>query len=512
MNLPNFAPVAKPFRLLAFLALSALTATPSMARQVHDPAAFTGHLRPRILEAGTRADWSLEARMAHYGVPGVAIAVIENGAVTYAAGYGVREAGSGERVDADTLFSAGSVSKIATSALVLRLAAQGRVDLDTDILSGMTSWSLPRERDPFGTPVSLRAVLSHTSGFSVHGFADYPPGADLPTPVETLDGQAPALNDPVERLFPAGEAYAYSGGGFTVAQVYLSDRLSAPFATIARDNLFAPLGMTRSTFTNPLPPQSGNIAHAHNGNGEPVALPRGYEAMPEMAASGLWTSAHDLGALVAALIGSYRGERDFLPRSLGVAMMTRVAPGEHGLGPRVTGQGRDFIFHHGGSNESYQAWIEGHPETGEGLVILTNGARGRALIDEIRNAVADTMGWHVNPPVRPISVPVADEQLDAYAGIYTVDAAFPSDLRRQMSGRFFEVPLEFRVIDGQLAGGRAGGDRFDPMIPVAPTRFVLPGLSLTVGVAEVEFHRNALGTVTGMTFRLENAMSHYRPQ
>ena len=231
-----------------------------------------------------------------------------------------------------------------------------------------------------------------------------------------------------------------------------------------------------------------------------------------MAASGLWTSARDLGSLVSALIGSYRDEREFLPPSLGVAMMTRVAPGEHGLGPRLTGQGQDFIFHHGGSNESYQAWIEGHLETGDGLVILTNGANGRALIDEIRNAVADTMGWRVNPPVRPISVPLADDDLAAYAGIYAVDAAFPSDLRQQMSGWIFEMPLEFRVIDGQLAGGRAGGDRFDPMVPVSPTRFVLPGFYQTVGVAEIEFHRNALGTVTGMTFRLENALSHYRPQ
>jgi hypothetical protein len=268
--------------------------------------------------------------------------------------------------------------------------------------------------------------------------------------------------------------------------------------------------MTRSSFANPLPETRGNIARAHDGDGNPVALPRGYESMPEMAASGLWTSAHDLGGLVASLINSYRGEGGALPQALAGEMLTRIAPSEHGLGPRLSGTGESFIFHHAGSNDSYQAWIEGHPVTGNGLVVLTNGAQGRALIGEIRNAVADTMGWSVNRPVLVPEVVVPPAAAAAYAGVYGVDPDFTTQHRNQMVGWMFEAELEVRP-DGQggLGIGRAGGNRFDPLVALSPTRFAVPSFDQLVGIAEFEFHRNAAGQTTGMTFRLDNAESHY---
>ena len=481
MTKSSFASLAKPFVLGACLAVAATT-TIVLAAQAQSPdqraAGFADHLRPRIQQAGAPQSWTLEERMAHYAVPGVAVAVIDDGAVVYEAGFGVLQAGGDAPVDAHTVFSAGSVSKVVTATLILRLAEAGYLDLDADVLDTVSSWQLPAERDAFaGEPVSLRAILSHTS-----------------------------------REFRTGTGYRYSGGGYTLAQLLVSDVLGAPFEAVARDQLFAPLGLTRSTYTNPLPPAHGNIARAHNRGGEPVALPRGYEAMPEMAASGLWTSAHDLGALVAGLIDSYRGEAGPLSQSGALAMMTRIAPGEHGLGPRVTGSGESFVFHHGGTNNSYRAWIEGHPATGDGLVILTNGARGRSLINEIRNAVADTMDWPVNAPVVAPQLRLDPAVLADFSGAYAVDAGFPVELREQMSGGFFELPLAVRVQDGQLEIGRAGGDRYSPLTPLSPTRFVLADMADTMGVWEVEFHRNALGEATGLTLRLENALSHYQRQ
>lgn len=520
MTKSSFASLAKPFVLGACLAVAATT-TIVLTAQAQSPdqdpdqraAGFADHLRPRIQQAGAPQSWTLEERMAHYAVPGVAVAVIDDGAVVYEAGFGVLQAGGDTPVDAHTVFSAGSVSKVVTATLILRLADTGYLDLDADVLDTVSSWQLPADRDAFaGEPVNLRAILSHTSGFNIHGFADFQPGEALPDVIATLNGAAPASGEPLAREFRTGSGYQYSGGGYTLAQLLVSDVMGAPFETVARDQLFAPLGLTRSTYTNPLPPEHGNIARAHNGGGEPVALPRGYEAMPEMAASGLWTSAHDLGALVAGLIDSYRGEAGPLSQSGAIAMMTRVAPGEHGLGPRVTGSGERFVFHHGGTNNSYRAWIEGHPATGDGLVILTNGARGRSLIDEIRNAVADTMGWPVNAPVVAPELSLDPAVLADFSGTYAVDAGFPVDLREQMSGGFFELPLAVRVQDGQLEIGRAGGDRYSPLTPLSPTRFVLADMADTMGIWEIEFHRNALGEATGLTLRLENALSHYRRQ
>lgn len=509
MYLASLARAAKPLLLSAFLA-AVPPAGPALAQ---DAAGFTGELRPRFLPADADIRHRLEARMAHYGVPGIAVAIIADGEIVHLAGYGVQQAGGDRPVDADTVFSAGSVSKVATAALILRLAAEGRLDLDADVSGSLVSWSLPEAGAFAGSPVTLRMILSHTADFNIHGFADFPPGAALPTAIDTLNGTAPAANDPLQILSEPGSRYAYSGGGYTLAQLLVRDVTGTGFADAARQTLFEPLGLSRSTFDNPLPEAYGNIARAHDGEGRSAALPRGYESMPEMAASGLWTSARDLGTLVAALIGSYRTADGFLPRQLAIEMMTPVSPSEHGLGPRLAGSGTGYIFHHGGSNDSYQTWIEGHLATGDGLVVLTNGARGRELYMEIRNAVADTMGWTVNRPLLVPEVMLPEALPAAYTGVYAVDPGFPLAHRRQMTGWIFDLDLEVRRSeDGGLAIGVAGGERFDPLVPLSPTRFLVPGFAQPVGTAELEFHRNAHGETTGMTFHLANAQSHYARQ
>jgi CubicO group peptidase (beta-lactamase class C family) len=508
MRIHDFANAAKPFVLPAILAVACLGA-PALALQP-DPAGFTDRLRPRLVPEGTDIQYTLAERMEHYGVPGVAVAVIEHGDVVYAAGFGVQQAGGSVPVDADTVFSAGSVSKIATASLILRLAAEGQIDLDANVLETVEGWSLPADADFAGTPVSLRMILSHTAGFNLHGFPDFEPGEALPSLIETLNGTGAAGNDPLRLLFEPGTGYKYSGGGYELAQLLVTETTGLDFPAAARTHLFDPLGMMRSTFANPLPEAHGNIARAHDDDGRPAALPRGYESMPEMAAAGLWTSSQDLGTLVASLIDSYRGEGGALPRPLAAEMLTRVAPSEHGLGPRLSGRGEDFFFHHAGSNSSYQAWIEGHPVTGEGLVVLTNGAEGRALMGEIRNAVADTMGWAINAPVIVPEVTVPPAALEAYAGVYGVDPDFTTDHRNQMVGWIFESDLEVRPDrQGGVSIGLVGRDRFDALVPLSPTRFAMPSFAQLVGISEIEFHRNAAGETTGLTFRLDNAESHY---
>lgn len=474
------------------------------------PEDFVDWLRPRVWVGDEEPRYSLEDQMARYQVPGVAVAIIDDGEVVFASGFGVRQAGGDDPVDADTVFSVGSVSKVATASLVLALSNDGVLDLDAPVASQLTSWTLPDHPDYDEERITLRAILSHTAGFNMHGFRDFQPGADLPSAIDTLNGQSPAINDPLELLFQPGTAYKYSGGGYTLAQQIIDDTdASADFDTIAETRLLAPLGMTRSRFTNPLPPQHGNIAMAHNRSGEPVALPRGYQAMPERAASGLWTSASDLAALVAALLNSYKSEGGFLPRDVARDMMTPVSPSEHGLGPRIEARGHDFIFHHGGANDSYHAWIEGHGASGDGLVILTNSRSGNELIPEIRNAVADTMGWQANQPIRLPETTLAEEDLASFEGSYRVDSEFPYAFRRQMTRRFFDLGIEVKAEEGRLLMTFEGDDGGILLVPMTPNRFWIEGFGLTMGIAELEFHRNAHGETEAVTFHLSNASSHY---
>ena len=520
MTFSLFARAAKPFLLPALLVIATGAALSvgfggsmavAQAAPAPDPAGFSERLRPRLVPAGSEIAHSLEDRMVHYRVPGVAVAVIAQGDVVYAAGFGVQQAGGDATVDSDTLFSAGSVSKLATASLILRLTAQDRLDLDANVFDSVQAWSLPAGSAFAGSPVTLRMILSHTAGFNLHGFADFQPGEPLPTLLDTLTGTGAADHEPLQLIFEPGSAYRYSGGGYELAELLVSEAMGSAYPAIARTHLFEPLILSRSTFANPLPEDSGNIARAHNDRGEAVALPRGYESMPEMAASGLWTTARDLGTLIAALMDSYQGEAEaLLPPDLATQMLSRVAPSEHGLGPRLSGSGENFIFHHGGSNDSYQSWVEGHLATGDGLVVLTNGARGRELAAEIRNAVADTMGWAVNAPVHVPELDLPGATLTAYAGVYGVDSDFTHHHRNQMVGWIFEADLEVRE-DGQggIGLGRAGRDLFDPLLPLSPTRFAVPGFAQPVGIAEVDFHRDAFGQTTGMTLRLDNAESHY---
>ena len=468
-------------------------------------AALEHGLRPSTLKSGEPLPgWSLKERMAHYQVPGVAIAILKDGKVVQAAGFGVREAGTQDSVDADTLFSVGSVSKVATAAITLRKVAAGKLDLDRDVNTYLTSWKVPKAPAFATDKVSLRMLMSHTSGLTVWGFDDYLPGEKLPTLVQTLDGVAPAKNAPVRIDFEPGTRMRYSGGGVTVEQLVLENTTRKPFETLARDELFQPVGMRRSTFVNPLPARLGNIAKAHDKDGQRAALPRGWETFPEQAASGLWTTANDLGALVGALLASYQGKGGFLPRPLAVQMMTEVTPSLHGLGPRLEGEGQTRVFHHGGSNDSYRAWIEGSLETGDGMVMLTNSPGGTQLMVEIRNALSDAQGRGVNPLVRTVELPLT--ALADCAGTYRLDTRVPNDLAGNLAGHFESGTLEVAITDGVMTATDNKKQK-RTLRPLSPTRVLGP---VEITQLRFEFLRDARGAVYALVAERGNAKVYFR--
>ncbi|MCG8468874.1 MAG: beta-lactamase family protein [Gemmatimonadetes bacterium] len=337
--------------------------------------------------------WTIEERMQHYGVAGVSIAVIDDGELLWAKAYGVKQAGHPEPIDTETVFSVGSVSKVGAAAVTLRLVDEGKLDVDRNVNDYLTRWRVPDNELTAREPVTLRRIMSHTAGLTVHGFADFQPGEDLPTLVEILDGTGPAKNAPVRVDLLPGSEFRYSGGGTTVEQLVIEEVSGMDFTAAARHYVFEPLGMSRSTYENPLPAEHGNIARAHDARGEPAALPRGWEAMPEAAASGLWTTPSDYARLIIAFIESYQGDGEtFLTYETARDMMTEVPPGIFGLGPELGGEGPTRNFVHGGANNSYKAFMAGYLAEGDGLVIFTNGTQGNRLIGEIRRAVA-VAGW-----------------------------------------------------------------------------------------------------------------------
>ncbi len=327
--------------------------------------------------------FGLKSRMAHYGVAGISFGVIKDGKLDWAKGYGVLQQGTEQPVTPETLFSVGSISKVGTAVMILKLHEMGVLDIDQNVNNYLSSWSVPENSYTREHPVTLRAILSHTAGLTVHGFADFSPEEPLPTTIQILNGEAPAKNDPVRVNIPVGSRFRYSGGGTTVSQLVIEDAARRPFHKAADSILFQALDMRRSSYQNPLPEVVGNIAKAHNRNGNPVALPRGYQSMPEAAASGLWTTPTDLSKLIITLMKGYEGENDYLSQAIVKDMMTPVHPSDYGLGPKIKEAQNTLQFMHGGSNDSYRARFIGTLDTQNGIIIFTNGTAGNQLINEL---------------------------------------------------------------------------------------------------------------------------------
>ncbi|WP_303636971.1 serine hydrolase domain-containing protein [Stenotrophomonas tuberculopleuritidis] len=463
-------------------------------------------LRPSTAALGAAVpQWSIQERLAHYKVPGAAVAVIRNGEVVYAAGYGRRQAGTGDAVDADTVFSVGSVSKMGAAATALKLVATGQVTLEEDIDRRLRRWHVPVDAQGRRPTVNLRTLLSHTAGFNVHGFQDYLPDERLPTLLQTLEGRPPAKNEPVRLIHAPGQQVDYSGGGYTVVQLAIEDLTGSSFADVAQREVFAPLGMSRSTYRNPLPADYGNVAHAHDNKGQPQALPRGWQSFPEQAASGLWTSAHDMGLFVAALLRSIRSSDGWLPQPLALQMVSEVAPAGRGLGPELAGSGAARRFFHNGSNDSYHAGIEGYPESGDGFVILTNGDNGPALRGEIRNALSDALGHNAKPVIRTLDPALLADSYPRFNGRFLLDDALPMEVRSGLADWFDADTLDVETAEGGLQLRLPGRDRPIALQPLTPVRF----LAVNAG-AELLFHRGGDGTVQALSVIADGARAYYR--
>jgi len=158
--------------------------------------------------------------MAELHVPGVSITVVHDGQIEWARGFGAASTG-GPLVTPETLFQAASISKPVTAMAVLHLVQSGKLDLDTDVNQYLKTWKVPENEFNAKKKVTLRELLTHTAGTTVHGFPGYAAGAPVPTLVQVLNGEKPA-NTPAIRVDTIpGTNWRYSGGGYVIIQQLL---------------------------------------------------------------------------------------------------------------------------------------------------------------------------------------------------------------------------------------------------------------------------------------------------
>lgn len=375
-------------------------------------------LLPLVALAGVPdSAFPLRDRMERYRVPGVSLSVIDEGRIAWSGAYGVREAGRPGAVTDTTLFQAGSISKSVAAATALRLVDRGRLALDDDVNRTLRSWRVPRDSLTRRRPVTLRALLSHSAGFNLPSFRGYQGGAALPTLAQILAGTAPA-NTPAARVEVApGTEWRYSGAGTEVVRQLLEDATGRDYADVATEEVLAPAGMCRTSFSQRPDTLGREVATGHSGS-TPVA--GGWFLHPELAAAGMWSTSNDLARFGLALGFSLHGASGGLLREPTMREAVRRQMGSWGLGFALGGgAGDSATFGHDGSTAGFTARLVMFDDGRRGLAVMTNG-ESEALIDEIQRSVAAAYGWPVRArPVRRV-VQLAPEQLTRVAGRYRV--------------------------------------------------------------------------------------------
>jgi len=360
---------------------------------------------------------ALLERMKQYRVPGVSIAVINNYEIEWEEGYGARETGGSSPVTPETLFQAASISKPVAAAAALYYVERGILGLDEDVNSRLRSWKIPENAWTRKGKVTLRELLSHTAGLTVHGFPGYAEGKALPSLRQILDGVKPANTPPIKVDIEIGSRFRYAGGGYTVLQQLLIDVLGRPFPHIVRDAMLIKLDMSQSTYEQPLPKAlSGLAASGHRPDGS--VLPGKWHIYPEMAAAGLWTTPTDLALFAREIMLAKEGKSDRILSQVMVELMLTAVKEGAGLGLFVKGDGQDLSFSHSGGNEGFRCYMMAYPKRGQGAVVMTNGDLGGDLMSEILRSLSTEYGWPDFKPTEKEAVAVAAAELEALAGTY----------------------------------------------------------------------------------------------
>lgn len=337
---------------------------------------------------------TLQEVMRKFHVQGVSIAVIKDFKIQWAKGYGVAEVKTGRPVETNTLFQAASISKPVTAMAALRLVQEGRFSLDEDINKLLKSWQVPTSEFTREQPVTPRSLMSHTSGADDgFGFPGYAPGAPLPTLVQILNGQPPSNMGPVLFKRPPYQAYKYSGGGIVIEQVMLTELLGQPFDQIMQNLILKPLGMSDSTYQQPLPESlTERAAHAYDEQGHAMDAP--WHVYPEQAAAGLWTTPSDLARVAIELQRAIRGpEGTVLKEATAREMIAPTGVGPFAIGFEIAKNGEGWYFSHSGGNWGFQCRLLAHVRKGYGVVIMTNGDLGEKVVSEIESRVAAAYHW-----------------------------------------------------------------------------------------------------------------------
>jgi len=317
-------------------------------------------------------------------VPGMAIAIIEDGHIIYKKGIGFADVDKQTKVTSTTGFNIGSISKMFTSWGIMKLVEEEKIDLDMPVEDYLSRWKLPKSE--FNSKkVTIRHLLSHTAGISVHGYPGFHPKAKLPTLEASLNGDngSDKANEKVEIVIEPQTKFQYSGGGYTILQLVIEEVSATSFENYMQKEIFKPLKMKHTSFyiDNEF---LKNSAIPHDEKGKEVYI----ERFTAKAAAGLHTTLEDLIIFAkATLDGNNILTKDTIKDMMKLLPLTKSKRGAQGLGYQAYFLGPITVKGHAGSNTGWESGFMLDAKYNSGIIMLTNGSNGKDV------AIATLRKW-----------------------------------------------------------------------------------------------------------------------
>ncbi len=327
-----------------------------------------------------------------YAVPGVSVALVRGGEVVWSSAYGYADLEHNRKMTVDSIYRVESISKSVTAWGVIRLVEQGRVDLDAPVQQYLGNWK-PPESDYSWQKVTVRRLLSHNAGMPLGTIGmEYSPQSDMPSLRETLLHEAQLIREP-------GSGFLYSNTGFNLLELLIEEVTGRDFAEYMTDEVLTPLGMTHSGFSwnDALFPA---IPTGYDLQGAPVPM----YVYPAKASGGLFAPVEDIARFVAAgMTGSYytdqavlghAGIRNLHTPQVDIPGIFGFVADSYGFGHFIEDlpDGRRAVWH-GGQGHGWMAHFHAVPESGDGIVILTNSQHSWPLMAQVLNDWARWSGF-----------------------------------------------------------------------------------------------------------------------
>lgn len=377
-----------------------------------------GLIPPFTVKGDSIQKMNIYDRMDHYHVPGVSIAVVKDGKILWAKGYGIANTETGDSVTTETIFQAGSISKPIAALGALKLVQEGKMKLNEDINTYLQGWKVPDNKFTETEKVTLERLLTHTAGMTVHGFPGYSQTDTFPDIITVLEGKGntpPIFVDTIP-----GSIWRYSGGGYIVMEKAVEDISGQPLEVFLAENVLEPIGMSHSTYGQPLPENfQDNASAAYDGEGK---LIEGlYHNYPEQAAAGLWTTPSDLAKYYLEIQAIRAGKTDGVLSKEIVDQMLTERKNHWGLGPALGERDGKVVFAHGGKNAGFSNDMMGYADQGDAIIIMTSADGGVRLMAEIMRGISDFYQMNLRKPNEVELADLSTEQLENLAGNYQLN-------------------------------------------------------------------------------------------